>query len=744
VIYDTGGGIGAFAAAPDFEAYGNVIFNNGWYAPDRGHGHGVYTQNVTGSKLYENNVILGQFGNTFQIYGSNKAYFRNISMVGNVLLNGSVLLGGGNPLENFVFDSNNTYARPVEFGIGGAGGTNIRVTNNFLMGGASFSTFSDMTATGNTVYSASTQIVNRLFSLDQPASAAFVFDRNSYYQFAWSTVAFAVAGQSFGFADWQKLGFDLQGSFTKTAAPRYRPTGSNVFVRANKYDADRAVVAIYNWSLNSSVAVDLSSVLSVGDSYELRNTLDYFNDVITGTYAGGSVSIPMTGRTMGLPLGYASPLGSNTFPEFGSFVLQRTRRTGTVVTVTPGTSSLRGGQAQQFTASVTGTTNTAVNWSVNPAVGSISGAGLYTPPSLISTAQTVKVTATSAADTAVSSSATVQLNPVSVSVSSPSSSVGTGRTLQFAASVANAASTAVTWTLVSGPGTLSAAGLYTAPASLSATQSAVIKATSVADPTRSASVTISVVPVITISISPSTASIVAGSTVQLSAFISGSTNTAVTWSLNPAVGCFTATGLYASPASVASPQSVVITASSVADPTKSVAATVTVTPPPVTAPAPAPAPSLDNLLVNWGFEASATGWARATNGGRSISSAVAHSGLASLQMAGSTAYDRAVYQQILVSPGQILSLSAWIKTYGVTAAGSMSVQWLNTVSAGDVPTAGQVIRRDVVASAAGTTPWQQVSGTVTAPAGARAARVEFTLPPNPATALAWFDDVDAR
>ena len=67
-------------------------------------------------------------------------------------------------------------------------------------------------------------------------------------------------------------------------------------------------------------------------------------------------------------------------------------------------------QTQQFTASVTGTTNTAVNWSVDGTVGgsavagTISSSGLYTPPS---TGGTHTITAISAASSTASASAIV-------------------------------------------------------------------------------------------------------------------------------------------------------------------------------------------------------------------------------------------------------------------------------------------------------------------------------------------------
>src|SRR5215831_13928091 len=83
------------------------------------------------------------------------------------------------------------------------------------------------------------------------------------------------------------------------------------------------------------------------------------------------------------------------------------------VTVTPGAPYVYAGQTQQFAASVAnnGNLSGAVTWSLNPAVGSINAAGLYSAPATISSAQSVTVTATSVADSWRSGSATVTLSP---------------------------------------------------------------------------------------------------------------------------------------------------------------------------------------------------------------------------------------------------------------------------------------------------------------------------------------------
>src|SRR5215469_1379270 len=81
---------------------------------------------------------------------------------------------------------------------------------------------------------------------------------------------------------------------------------------------------------------------------------------------------------------------------------------GIVVVVSPQTASVSSGGTQQFSATVEGTSNTAVTWSAS--AGSISSAGLLTAPQ-VSTNTRVSVTAISVADPAKKSSATVSVTP---------------------------------------------------------------------------------------------------------------------------------------------------------------------------------------------------------------------------------------------------------------------------------------------------------------------------------------------
>jgi hypothetical protein len=96
------------------------------------------------------------------------------------------------------------------------------------------------------------------------------------------------------------------------------------------------------------------------------------------------------------------------------------------VSVTPTAANVRAGAGQPFTATVTGTTNQSVSWSVNgiaggnATVGLITSAGLYTAPATLTNSNTITVSATSAADSSARGSSDVTLwnaTPVLTNVS---------------------------------------------------------------------------------------------------------------------------------------------------------------------------------------------------------------------------------------------------------------------------------------------------------------------------------------
>jgi hypothetical protein len=116
VLHDTGQGIGGWANGNDNEYYGNIVYNNGWDAPDRTHGHGIYTQNDTGWKYYENNVIVNSFDKDTQMYGSDASSLNNFTFEGNTWMNKTALFGGDSPINNLTIDKNYFYLSSFTIG----------------------------------------------------------------------------------------------------------------------------------------------------------------------------------------------------------------------------------------------------------------------------------------------------------------------------------------------------------------------------------------------------------------------------------------------------------------------------------------------------------------------------------------------------------------------------------------------------------------------------------------------------
>lgn len=256
--------------------------------------------------------------------------------------------------------------------------------------------------------------------------------------------------------------------------------------------------------------------------------------------------------------------------------------------ISPSNATLNPGGSQQFKTSVTGTTNTTVDWEVNgkmggaASTGTISSAGLYTAPMNLTQPATFTITAMSAAQNSVTATASVAVNPtavVGITISPTSANVAVGTTQGFTASVSGSSNTTVTWSVdgINGgntaTGTVSAAGLYTAP---SVPGAHTVTATSVADTTKKASATVAVV---SIAIAPSGANVAPNGTQQFTATIEGTNNTAVTWSVdgilngNTTVGTISSAGLYTAPGTTGDHT---ITVTSVLIPTLSANATVSV------------------------------------------------------------------------------------------------------------------------------------------------------------------------
>ncbi len=190
------------------------------------------------------------------------------------------------------------------------------------------------------------------------------------------------------------------------------------------------------------------------------------------------------------------------------------------VVVHPSAVTLDAGSVQVFAATVAGTADTAVTWTVRegPSGGSIDSAGDYTAPAA---AGTYHVVATSVANPVLAGTATATVlpPPVAVAITPSTISLSGCAATTFTATVSNAANTAVTWSVQEGAtgGTIDAAGNYVAPAAPGAYH---VVATSHADTTKSAVAAVTVsTQVLGVSVNPGATSILVGGTLQFTATV---------------------------------------------------------------------------------------------------------------------------------------------------------------------------------------------------------------------------------
>lgn len=157
---------------------------------------------------------------------------------------------------------------------------------------------------------------------------------------------------------------------------------------------------------------------------------------------------------------------------------------------------------------------------------------------------------------------------ISITLTPNSTSLPTGSSVQFKATVSGTSNTAVTWSATGGA--ITSGGMYTAPGTPG---TYTVKVSSVADPAQSASATVTVTApaTVSVSVSPTSASLLTGGARQFTAIVSGTSNVSVTWKATG--GTISSTGLYTAPAMAGS---YTVTATSAADTTKSASASVSV------------------------------------------------------------------------------------------------------------------------------------------------------------------------
>lgn len=236
VIHDNAQGISFWSGATDSEVYGTIIYDNGWKAPDRGHGHAIYTQNQNGVKTISDCIMTGGFGFTMHAYGSSRAYVDNYLIEGNIAYDaGPFLIGGGRPSYGIRALDNLLYNVPMQIGYAAPHNEDCEVRGNLIVGG------------GLTInkYKKVAKENNLVLGRDDPRP--------------------------------------------KDAA--------RVVLRPNRYDTARANLAVLNWGKKPEVEVSLGTFLKPGDRYRLLNPRDFYGrPSASGVFDGKPIRLAIPGE----------------------------------------------------------------------------------------------------------------------------------------------------------------------------------------------------------------------------------------------------------------------------------------------------------------------------------------------------------------------------------------------------------------------------------------------------------------
>lgn len=340
VFHDNGHGI--WDKQDMTEVHGCLFFYNG----NNKREHGLYIGNANGTKYITDNILFAQGGYGILAHSdSPSSSQKGLHLEGNVSFNnglltlddqttGNIQVGGvrGVAAERIVLKNNYIYNSPgnavsksngIRLGYEDKSNRDAKLLDNYIVSRAPVRLWwwQSVEFLGNTIYSQ-----GESFELELPSgvsASGYRWNFNTYFSGRQSGPAFVGDSRTYSFSRWQQAtGLDGNSQVMQTAT--LRPDGVKVFVRPNRYEAGRANIIVYNWDLREQITVDVSAVVPVGASYEVRDAENYFGEpVASGTYNGAPLSLPMKLKQVAQPVGNVERVPSHTAPEFAVFVLRQ-------------------------------------------------------------------------------------------------------------------------------------------------------------------------------------------------------------------------------------------------------------------------------------------------------------------------------------------------------------------------------------------------------------------------------------
>lgn len=294
------------------DVYGCIFYNIGWIAPDRGHGHGVYLQNSPEEKPYniEQTALFHVCGQPVANHGTsgvecNHIHFKNCLGISDTWEHNA---GSPNGIDDISLDeihmwgkyalqilASNNYAKSYSIK------DSVFFTKTAPVPIQLAASSGDKTFVGNTVVIENP--VSNVIDIHRravlPQQYLGTVDVNYYRRPNLSRNGYRICTDrttctAYSFSQYKALtGYDIN-SIDTTEYPV-----DKTYVYKNIYEEGRGLIILYNWSLENTKFVDISSLgYKIGDKYEIRLLWDYFNETgnspfIAGTYDGNPIAIDM-------------------------------------------------------------------------------------------------------------------------------------------------------------------------------------------------------------------------------------------------------------------------------------------------------------------------------------------------------------------------------------------------------------------------------------------------------------------
>lgn len=249
VIHHCSQGISCWKDEQNPEIYGCILYGNGWVDADGGHGHCIATQNDRGVKTISNCIMTCPYEGCYTVhaYGAETAYVNNYLLTENICYQrGPFLVGGVRPSQG------------------------VRIRRNMLHG-------IDMQVGYNAPYNEDCEIRDNV-----------------------------VVNGKLETARYRKVTWD--GNLILPAGNATRPSKNKYVLLPNRYDRNRAHLAVFNWDDATVVEVETGRCVDEGDTVKLFDPEDLFGNAVAELVCReGRIHVPICG-------------------EFAAFVVKISRR----------------------------------------------------------------------------------------------------------------------------------------------------------------------------------------------------------------------------------------------------------------------------------------------------------------------------------------------------------------------------------------------------------------------------------